>query len=196
MNETTKESKFLDAINQYAEKQKALISSEVENYKAQKIEQATESGLKDAYELIQRDIAERKSAIVTEYAQKEYDLRRELFMERERLAESVFAEVLDKLAEYSSTPEYRAAVVRSAKEASELCGDSACTVLIKPADMSLSDEIRSCFAEASVIADDTVTVGGIKVICEDKGLVIDDTLDTRLSGQRAWFAMNSGLKVV
>ena len=107
MNETTKESKFLDAINQYAEKQKTIISNEVEAYKAQKIEQATESGLKDAYELIQRDIAEHKTAIITEYAQKEYALRRELYDERKHIADMVFDEVREKLAEYTGSPAYR-----------------------------------------------------------------------------------------
>ena len=33
MNERTKESKFLDAINKYAESQKAQIAQEIEDYK-------------------------------------------------------------------------------------------------------------------------------------------------------------------
>ena len=86
MNELTKESKFLDAINKYAEQQKALITQEIEEYKNAKIEQATEQGLQDAYDLIRRDIAAHKSAIVTDSAKRELNLKKELYSERARIA--------------------------------------------------------------------------------------------------------------
>lgn len=196
MNETTKESKFLDAINKYAEKQKSMISHEVEEYKAQKIEQATDAGLKDAYELIQRDIAERKSAIVTEYAQKEYALRRDLYAQRKRIADEVFDAAVEKILAYTSTDAYRLAIVKMAKEAASVCGDNACTVSLRPDDLPYSDEVAAQFASASIREDNSITLGGIKVLCEKEGILIDSTLDARLSEAHVLFAERSGLKVV
>ena len=92
MNEKTKESKFLDAINKYAEQQKAQITQEIEDYKNTKIEQATEQGLQDAYDLIREDISRRKAVIVNDLAKKELALRNELFYERQTLADKVFDE--------------------------------------------------------------------------------------------------------
>ena len=196
MNETTKESKFLDAINQYAEKQKTIISNEVEAYKAQKIEQATESGLKDAYELIQRDIAEHKTAIITEYAQKEYALRRELYDERKHIADMVFDEVREKLAEYTGSPAYRSALIGSAKEAASICGDYPCRIMLRAADMIYADDIITVFKDAEACEDSSIVIGGVKVLCESRSMLLDDTLDTKLDAQRARFSETSGLKVV
>lgn len=196
MNETTKESKFLDAINKYAEKQKSLISHEVEEYKAQKIEQATESGLKDAYELIQRDIAQRKAAIVTEYAQKEYALRKELFEERQHIADEVFEAAVQKLCLYTSTEGYLESVRLAAKKAAQLCDGAPCIVFLRPSDVSMLREIEAYFNGAELRPDPSITIGGIRVLCESKGILIDDTLDTKLAEQRRWFAEHSGLKVV
>ena len=196
MNETNKESKFLDAINQYAEKQKQLISGEVEEYKAQKIEQATEAGLKDAYELIQRDIAERKAALVTEFAQKENALRRELYAARSAITEQVFTEAAGRIASYTVTDAYRDALVRAAQEASAICGSEGCTVYLRPADMAIAADITAQFQSASAQEDAAIAVGGLRVLCEKKGVLIDDTLDTKLQEERRRFIQTSGLKVV
>ena len=106
MNEMTKESKFLDAINRYAESQKAQITQEIEEYKNTRIEQATEQGLKDAYDLIRGDISKRKAAIVNATAKKELDMRRELFCERSRIAEEVFDEARKRLGDFASSDGY------------------------------------------------------------------------------------------
>ena len=52
MNENTKESKFLDAINKYAESQKAQITQEIEDYKNTRIEQATEQMLNAQFDML------------------------------------------------------------------------------------------------------------------------------------------------
>ena len=196
MNETTKESKFLDAINQYAEKQKSIISREVEEYKSQKIEQATEAGLKDAYELIQRDIARRKSDIVTEYAQKEYALRRDLYAERQRIMDEVFAQAQDKLIAYTRSDAYRAGLKDTLQEAAALCGESPCVVCLKKDDLSLGDGLTALFGSAEVQEDQTILIGGAKVLCAEKGVLLDCTLDAKLEAERRLFTQSSGLKVV
>ena len=196
MNEKTKESKFLDAINRYSEKQTAIINREVEEYKAQKIEQATESGLRDAYELIQREIAERKAAILVEYAQKHAEIRRGLFEVRNNIADEVFARAEEKLREYTSTEEYKASVLRSAREAAGIISGCACVVRMRAEDTALAEELRAILPCAEITAYEGICIGGIRIVCSEKGLELDSTLDTRLSDQRRWFAENSGLKVM
>lgn len=196
MNETTKESKFLDAINKYAEKQKSIISAEVEEYKAQKIEQATEAGLKDAYELIQHDITQRKSAIVTEYAQKEYSLRRELYAERQRITDKVFKSAEKKLKEYTSTNSYHTDILKSLREAREYCDDSPCVIRVRESDLAVRNDIKSVFPDAEIKTDESILIGGFKLLCEAKEILIDCTLDARLDRERLLFTQRSGLKVV
>ena len=196
MNVKTKESKFLDAITRYAEQEKTRIRGEVEEYKAQKIEQATDSGLKDAYELIQREIAAKKTELFIEKAQKENALRQKLFSERARISDEVFQKAEEKLISYTATQKYADMIAASARTISERIQGEAAAVYLKEADMALSAMIREILPTAQIIADPTIRIGGVKVSCPEKGILYDDTLDARLKDQRAWFAEHSGLKVV
>ena len=131
MNERTKESKFLDAINKYAESQKAQIAQEIEDYKNTKIEQATEQGLKDAYELIKSDIANRKAAIVNETAKKELEMRRELFEYRQTISDEVFAQAEAELKEFVSSDKYAEYLRSQAQKVKELFKGESCTVFAR-----------------------------------------------------------------
>jgi len=197
MNEKTKESKFLDAITQYAEKQKDKINKEVEEYKAQKIEQATRSGLQDAYDLIQRDITTRKAAIVTETSQKELSIRSSVFEERGRICDEIFKRASKKIVEYTNSPEYSDYLIRSAQNICNVIGkETKCIVYIREADMKYHDSISAVISNAEYKADNSIKLGGIKAAATDSNILIDSTLDTALNDQRDWFVSNSGLKVV
>lgn len=196
MNETTKESKFLDAINRYAEHQKAQITQEIEDYKNSKIEQATEQGLQDAYELIRDDIARRKSAIVNDVAKKELSMRNSLFEERKAIFEKVFGEAEEKLRDFTRSDAYVPFLERSLQEIKERCESEKCIVSVSPADEDKSALIRELLPLAEITVDNRILIGGVKVFCPSQGVMMDDTLDTRLAAQRTWFIENSGLKVV
>ena len=42
-------------------------------------------------------------------------------------------------------------------------------------------------------ADDSISLGGLRMVSEDGKIAVDDTLDTRLAAQREWFQKHSGL---
>lgn len=196
MNEKTKESKFLDAINKYAEQQKAQITKEIEDYKNTKIEQATEQGLQDAYDLIREDIARRKAVIVNDLAQQELSLRNELYAERQSICDKVFADARDQLLAYTKTDDYTRFLTRSLQEIQAQCDSAHCEVKIAPADEDKREMIESALSDVGITADPHITLGGMKAYCPSKGLLMDDTLDSRLNEQRQWFYENCGLKVV
>ena len=196
MNERTKESVFLDAINKYAEKQKATIRTEVEEYKNRRIEQATEEGLKDAYDLIQRDIARQKAELVVEVSAKEHTLRTGLFKKRQRISDEVFQKAHDKLIDYTSTPDYEKRLKQSASEIAALFGGDRIIVSLSAKDMRFADMLAGILPNASFEEDKSILIGGLKAYCKEQGALADDTLDTGLADQREWFIENAGLKVV
>lgn len=196
MNDKTKESKFLDAINKYAEQQKAQITQEIEDYKNTKIEQATEQGLQDAYDLIRADVARRKAVIVSDVSQNELQFRSELFNERQQLCDKVFAEAEEKLRDYTKSADYTRFLGRSLEQIASKCGAAFCEVSIAPCDEDKRELIQSSLPDAKITADPHITIGGIKAFCPSLGIMMDDTLDSRLKEQRQWFIESCGLKVV
>lgn len=196
MNERTKESVFLDAINKYAEKQKATIRTEVEEYKNQRIEQATEEGLKDAYDLIQRDIARQKAELVVEVSAKEHALRTGQFEKRMRISDEVFLKARRKLIAFTDTPEYEKKLKSAASGIAALFGSDPIVVFLSKKDMRFTDMLGELLPNASFKEDKNIEIGGIKAYCKEQGILADDTLDTKLADQREWFIENAGLKVV
>lgn len=196
MNEKTKESKFLDAINKYAEQQKAQITQEIEDYKNTKIEQATEQGLQDAYDLIREDISRRKAVIVNDLAKKELALRNELFYERQTLADKVFDEAKQKLVAFTETDDYNRFLGRSLAEIKVKCGTARCDIAIAPSDEDKRGLIADVFPDARITADPHILIGGVKANCPELGILMDDTLDSRLEEQRRWFIETCSMKVV
>lgn len=196
MNEKTKESKFLDAINKYAESQKAQITQEIEEYKNTKIEQATEQGLKDAYELIKSDIASRKAAIVNDTARRELEIRNGLFEKRRQICSGVFEEAEKRLREFAQSRDYPEWLKKQAVRTAELFGDKNCTVYLSHADSDKISLITKILPKAEIKTDNRITIGGMRSFCRELGITADCTLDMSLKAQRKWFTENSGLKVV
>ena len=196
MNERTKESVFLDAINKYAEKQKATISTEVEEYKNKRIEQATEEGLKDAYEMIQRDIAKQKAQIVIEYSAKEQALRAQQFEQRRVICDRIFRAARKRLTEYTSSSAYEQTLKKSAACFAELFQSETIVVSLSEKDMRFTEMLKSILPNAQFKEDDGIEIGGMKAFCKETAIIADDTLDSKLKDQREWFIENAGLKVV
>lgn len=196
MNQSQKTSNFLRAINKFAKEQSDAIHREVEQFKKQEIEKATQEGIKYAYELIQKEIGTKKAQIVSDIARREQSSRKELFDKRNEIEQSVFDDVKVKLREYVNCDGYVEYVKRSAQQISELFGDSACVVYISEQDSDKADMIKSIIACCTIEVDDSIELGGIKAYCKSLNIMADNTLDSKLDDERIWFAENSGLKVV
>ncbi len=196
MNQSQKTSNFLRAINKFAKEQSDAIHREVEQFKKQEIEKATQEGIKDAYELIQKEIGAKKSQIVSDIAKREQSSRKELFSKRNEIAQSVFDDVKEKLSEYVNSEDYVAYIKRSAQQIAELFGNNDCVVYIRELDLDKIDVIKSEVALCTIEVDEIIELGGIKAYCKSLSVMADNTLDSKLDEQRKWFAENSGLKVV
>lgn len=196
MNESQKTSSFLRAINKYAKEQSDAIRLEAEEFRKQEIEKATKEGLSDAYALIQKEITVKKAQIVSDVAKREQESRKQLFVKRNEIVEKVFADAKAQLQQYTNSDAYLAYIEKSAKEIAQLFENNNCVVYLKESDLSKADLIKGIINNCEICADNSIELGGIKAYCETLSIMADDTLDTKLSDQRVWFAENSGLKVV
>ena len=151
---------------------------------------------KDAYELIRDDIAMRKAQITNETAVKELKLRDELYTVREDICDKVFSEAKEKLLAFASSDEYSGFITASLNEIAALFDGDPCRVSTSPKDEALRELILSILPNAEINTNPKIAVGGIKALCSTKGILADDTLDTRLAEQKEWFIENAGLKVV
>lgn len=196
MNENNKTSNFLSAINKYAQQQRDEILLEVEQFKKQEIEKATKQGLNDAYALFQKEYNVRRTQITSQLATRELNSRKALFKKRSELVDKVFSDAKEKLLIYTNTSKYTDALLKSAEEISTQTNNSKCVIKLKHSDSDKADAIKKILPDCDITFDSNIEIGGMIAICDEKNIIIDETIDTKLSDEKQNFIENCGLKVV
>lgn len=193
-----KTSNFLQAINKYAEEQRTKIQTEAETFKKQELEKAEAEILNDAYQLIQKEMAEMRSAISSELSKKEMAGRKELFEKRKLITEEVFTKATKELTAFTKSKEYPSLLKKYTKAIAAVLTEPGTILYVKEEDFSFADELKTAFGKknCSVQISNDITIGGIYGYNASMGIIADETLDTKLDVQHEWFAENSGLKLV
>lgn len=205
---------FLKAIEKYAEEQRNKIRFESESFKKQELEKAESEGLREAYTLIQREMAAIRTEISSQLSRDEMASRKKIFEKRNKMTENVFEKVTQKLVEFTKTADYEKLMLESVKKIAQALKADDVIFFIKESDLKfadkikaaytaerlkdkkLADKIKSAFSPScEVKSSKEIKIGGITGRSASLGLIADETLDTKLDGQREWFYQNSGLRV-
>lgn len=158
------------------------------------MKQTEDDVLQELYSKVQDEVAEIRAGTTRSVAQKETEGRRELLLRRDEITRAVFQEVRRRLADYTGTPEYTRLLEDTAKELAEKCPGTGSVVMLRHDDLHLADKLGGLFGgDARVVEDESIRLGGIKVMNQSSGLFLDETLDGRLEDQKAWFYRSSGL---
>jgi vacuolar-type H+-ATPase subunit E/Vma4 len=197
MENNAKTDNFLKAIRKHAEKQRNAMRNEAQQLKEEKIRDAENKGKADSERLIQKRLDAKKSEETSKIAKLMQDGQRKLFLERNKMTESVFAKAEEKLISFTNTNEYIEKLLDSAKLIADLFGNESCTLYVNERDLNNADKIKALFGGSTEItADKTIKIGGIKGYCSALRIVADETLDSKLDLQKPWFIENSGLSVL
>ncbi len=192
----SKTDNFLKAIEKYAEQQRTKIQSEAEDFKEKELTKAEDEGLREAYVLIQKKMTDIKVKIASELSRAENASRKKTFVRRQEIENEVFEEAEKKLIEYTKTDEYLKRLKNSAKQTAQKLTSEDTVLFVKESDLKYSDELQKAFGrQCRVESSDDIIIGGMIGISHTMGLLVDETLDSRLQQQREWFFENSGLKV-
>lgn len=193
----SKTDNFLKAIEKYAEAQRTKIQSEAEDFKEKELNKAEEEGLREAYVLIQKEMSDIRMRVAAEFSKAENASRRKNFIRRGEIEQEVFAEAREKLLEYVKTDRYIESLGKSAALISEKLDSDDVVIKISNRDVELKDNILKVFSgrKCEIQTSDDIVIGGMTGQSRSLGLLIDETLDTRLEEQHEWFCENSGLKV-
>lgn len=195
-NSDEKISKFVQAITQYAEEQRQKIHQEVEDFKSERLQQAEKLVLVDAYQLIQKERAELHNDLSREISRREMEARRKLLARRKEMTATIFDEAYQRLTAYTATPDYVKSLQSSMKTMLDTLPAEGSVYYLATKDQALLDSLVPLCPQGSRLetADD-IRLGGLRGENAGRGIIMDDTLDTKLELQHEWFTKNSGLTV-
>lgn len=192
----SKTDNFLKAIEKYAEEQRQKMQSEAEEFKERELNTAEEEGLKEAYDLIQKKMADINNKISSELSKAESASRNRIFAKRREIEDEIFAKAEKKLIEFTATDKYKALLEKSAKNISSALTSDDVILYVRESDLKYEKKITAPFGgKCKLMKSDDIKIGGITGLSRSMGLIADETLDTKLMYQREWFYEHSGLSV-
>lgn len=186
--------KFTSAVLSDAEEQRKKILAEIEEYREQEMHRAEEDVLHEAYNLIQSEIANIHNKQSREISLAELEGRRKLLTLREELTQKVFKEAADKIIAYTQTDAYSEWLCNMLKQSSQVIAPGSLVIEVKRGELTPSKKlIEATGRKATVTEVPNILLGGFILVNEEKGFVIDETLDQKLQNEKDWFAASSGL---
>ena len=147
MQEVGKTSNFLKAINKYAAEQRKEIKTRADEFRKYELQKAEVEVLRDAYYLIQNEMAQMKKSISSEVSRLEVEKRKELFAKRNAIMDEVLGKAREKLVAFTKTQEYVELLKRSAASISEVLKKSGTTLYISKNDEHLVEAIREAYGK-------------------------------------------------
>lgn len=141
-------------------------------------------------------ISEINAASGVKISAAENEARAGLFKRREEVRLEVFEEARKRIGEFTQTEKYKDLLIASAKRIREQMEGQCAELIIREADKKYAAEICSYLGNSITLhIDNSIELGGIIVKSADGEMMIDDSLDERLSSQQKWFMENSGLVI-
>lgn len=191
----SKTNRFLEAIEKYAEEQRLEMRAEVEAFREEQLSAAKEKGTAAAYVFMQSQKQEFKASLAKETALKETEKKRALFEKRSKMAQEVFDGAEKKLREFTKTNRYKEYIATSARMILEKLGGKSAVVYIAEGDKRYEQLITQLIPSCEVKSSGDIAIGGIRCVCEELSIIIDDSLDTKFEDRKRLFIENSGLTI-
>ena len=119
--------------------------------------------------------------------------RQEFILMRSKYADNIFERVTEKVREFADTPEYDNWLCKQLDESVKKI-DSNCEIIFRALGRD-QEKIQKHFAQNKVTFETLSDkfIGGFILICENKRLLIDCTLISKINDERENFPLHSGL---
>lgn len=187
-------SRFEQLIASEIDEKIRAIDEDIEAHKAEELSKAQESQNEQNTAFIQSKMRKIQAQYRQQVTIASLNTKRELLKCRDEITSKVFSSVEQRLRDFTEGPDYKAYFMKSLQSAfAGFPADGAC-VLVREKDLSMGKDIRDAFG-CDVAADNKILLGGFILKNEAEGVLIDQTLETLLNDQHAYFNRNSGLSV-
>lgn len=120
------------------------------------------------------------------------ETNRKLMSKRKELTDKVFAEAVSKLKDFTMGKDYKDYLIKKAKTLAEK-NYGHVVLYVSHRDEPFLSELCKAYGDCDGRVDAEIMIGGLRMECEDKGIVVDETFDTGIDEQNEWFYTNSGL---
>lgn len=187
--EKEKLERFEKAVYDEVDIQIQDILAQAESSRSELLEKANDVSLYEAYDRIKDEIKKISSKYVRLVSKAELDSKREVLVQREKLANQVIDDVKKSLISFTQTDEYKKYLIDLIKDEIENSKDiSEMIFYVSNNDLKLSDEINKALSkEIYLQPKENIKIGGLCVGYKNDNILLDKTLDSALEEERCDF---------
>ena len=186
---------LLGAIASEAEAEKEKIKHETGKFVEKQINDAEKDALAESYDLIRSETLKVRSDYGKAVTAKRIELGNRMLLDRNNIKDAVFSNVKERILKFKASDDYKKFLLKSFEQCTAALGGDSFTVSFSKDDLPLAETLKASGIDFDAVFDDSIKLGGIKVMSRDGKLTADDTLDTRLASEAERFEKNSGLVI-
>lgn len=189
-----KTKRFLRAINKAAIEKCTDIAKQIDETTKKEMQRAENEASREGHAKIEAAKLKIKTNTKMQISQYNLQKKKDIYSIRKEYQNQVFESAKKELIEFTKSDNYASFLEKSFNNISDKVSDNT-TVFYSQNDKICESLIKKYFPKAQLQTDATIEIGGIKVSDNDKSIVIDDTLDSRLSQQNEWFISNAKMQI-
>lgn len=197
MKKSYKSSNFLDTLDKYTKRKRKDTIEDMKKQEEAELKKAEEEITKDVNAMINKKLIAMKNKVFIEVSKKEIEERKKFFRKRKEIMEDMFTDCKKKLIEFTKKSDYENSLKHFASRISEVLNKDDTILFVKEDDFKHEDLIRKAFGKkCEIVKAKDIEIGGIRGYSREQGIMVDETLDTKLYEQEDWAIENFGILLV
>ena len=181
---------FRAAINKYADED---IAEQIEKLRARKSaagKAKAELAVREELAAIHAEQNAVESRVKKEISRSDFETARAVRVHRKELIDGFFEEIREDLVEFTKSTEYDGYLWKSLKKAEQTFGKS-CVIMAAVKDIPRLEGIT----QFEIRPDNSILIGGICAMDEERGLLVDLTIDKAFEDEIEAFSQRSELRL-
>lgn len=184
---------FEEEIKRVSDIEIAGIEQEIDEIRKKSMEGLELEAQREAGLTREQELKEMASEQAIRLSKAHEETNRKLMKKRRELTDAVFKAAKQQLKEYAVSKDYVELLKRKAADLAQLDYD-AVVFYVADRDKAVLKDICEAYGKpCEGKCDADILLGGFRMECEEKGIVVDETFDTGIDEQKDWFYTNSGL---
>lgn len=190
--DTQKLQRFIDAVNSEIDEKITELLNEAEDEKKTILNGAQKESELAAEKRLDENKKKCSTMFVRDISKAELEMKKQVLMHRDELADKLFNDVKDKLVSYKSEPKYVDYLVKTIIKLN-LTGEA--VINLSPDDLKYCDILKKALKsdKISFASDEHIKLGGLSVYNKENGTITDKTFDLAVEEQRQLFANRNAL---
>lgn len=186
---------FENEISTVSNKEIAAIEREIDDMKTRTFNEFESAAKQKADLYYEQEISEIDGEHAIALSHLNDDNTRKLMQERDQMVKTVFEEAKKQVIAFTKDAAYKDKLISKLKNLKDKQFTPA-KLFVSPADEKLlKDLLKAYELECEGSIDESIQLGGFRLECPQKGVIVDETFDRAMIDSKQWFLQNSGLTI-